>query len=61
MEEALTRTVDSMGKQSEQISVRLSELEKSVHVERESLREKINSNRQEFKRSEKRLKERTDE
>ena len=61
MEEALTRTLDSMGKQSEQISVRLSELEKSVQVERESLREKININRQEFKRSEKRLKERTDE
>ena len=39
----------------------MSELERAVHIERESLREEINSNRQEVGRSEKRLKERTDE
>ena len=40
----------------------MSELERAVHVERESLlREEINRNRQEVGRSEKRLKERTDE
>ena len=38
----------------------MSELEKAVHVERESMREEINRNRQEASRSEKRLKERTD-
>ena len=38
----------------------MNELERAVHVERESLREEINRNRQEFSRSEKRLKERTD-
>ena len=61
MEEALTRIMDSMGEQSEQMSKRMSELERAVHVERESLREEINHNRQEVSRSEKRLKERTDE
>ena len=35
--------------------------ERAVHVERENLREEINRNRQEDSRSEKRLKERTDE
>ena len=39
----------------------MSELEKAVHVERESLREEINRNRQEVSKSEKPLKERTDE
>ena len=39
----------------------MSELERAVHVERESLREETNRNRQEAGRSEKRLKERTDE
>ena len=39
----------------------MSELERSVHVERESLREEKTRNRQEVGRSEKRLKERTDE
>ena len=39
----------------------LEELERAVHIERESLREEINRNRQEVGRSEKRLKERTDE
>ena len=36
MEEALTRIGDSMGEQSEHMSIRMSELERSVHVERES-------------------------
>ena len=39
----------------------MSELERTVHVERESLREEINRSRQEVSRSEKRLKERKDE
>ena len=39
----------------------MSELERAVHVERESLLEEINRNRQEAGGSEKRLKERTDE
>ena len=45
------------------MSIRMGELERSVHIERESLREEINRNRhrQEVGRSEKRLKERTDE
>ena len=51
----------SIGEQNEQMSLRLSELERAVHVERESLREEINRNRQEVSRSEKRLKKRTDE
>ena len=42
MAEALTRIVDSMGEQSEQISKRTNQ-EKAVHVERESLREETNS------------------
>ena len=61
MEEALTRTVDSMGGQTEQMSIRMGELESAVHVERESLREEVNRNRQEVSRSENRMKERTDE
>ena len=60
-EEALTRVVDTMGGQIEQMSVRLSELEIAVLVERESLREEIIRNRQEVSRSEKRSKEMTDE
>ena len=43
------------------MSIRMSEQERAVHVERESLREEINRNRQEVGRSEKRLQERTDE
>ena len=43
------------------MSLRMSELERAAHIERESLREEINRNRQEVGRSEKRLKERTDE
>ena len=61
LEEALKNIVGSIGEQNEQMSIRMSELERAVHVERESLREEINRNRQEVGRSEKRLKERTDE
>ena len=43
------------------MSIRMSELERAVHIERESLREEINRNRQEVGRSKKRLKQRTDE
>ena len=43
------------------MSIRMSELERAGHFERESLREEINRNKQEASRSEKRLKERTDE
>ena len=59
--EALNNIVGSIGEQNEQMPIRMSELERAVHVERESLREEINRNRQEVGRSEKRLKERTDE
>ena len=60
IEEALTNIVDSIGEQNEQMTLRMSELERAVHFERESLREEINHNRQDINRSEKRLKERTD-
>ena len=61
IEEALTNIVGSIGEQNEQMSLRMSELERAVHVESENLREEINCNRQEVSRSEKRLKERTEE
>ena len=61
IEEALTNIVGSIGDQNEQISIRMSELERAVHVERESLLEEINPDRQEVSRREKRLKVRTDE
>ena len=61
LEEALNNIVDSLGEQNEQMSIRMSELERAVHIERESLREEINRNRQEVGGSEKRLKERTEE
>ena len=61
LEEALNNIVGSIGEKNEQMSIRMSELERAVHVERENLREEINRNRQEAGRSEKRLKERTDE
>ena len=61
LEEASNNIVGSLGEQNEQMSIRMSELERAVHIERESLREEINRNRQEVGRSEKRLKERTDE
>ena len=57
IEEALTNIVGSKGEQNEQVSFRMSELERAVHVEREILREEINRNRQEASRIEKRLKE----
>ena len=60
IEEALTNIVGSIGEQNEQKSLRMSELERAVYVERETLREEINRNRQEVSRSEKRMKERTD-
>ena len=56
LEEALNNIVGSIGEQNEQMSIRMSELERAVHIERESLREEINRNRQEIARSEKRLK-----
>ena len=61
IEEALNNIVGSIGEQNEQMSIKMSELERAVHFETESLREEINHNRQEIGRSEKRLKERTDE
>ena len=61
LEEALINIVDSLGEQNEQMSIRMSELERAVHIEREKLREEMNCIREEFGRSEKRLKERTDE
>ena len=51
IEEALTNIVDSIGEQNEKMSLRMRELEKAVHVGRESLREEINRNRQEVSRS----------
>ena len=59
LEEALNNIVGSLGEQNEHMSIRMSELERAVYVE--SLREEINRNRQGVDRSEKRLKERTDE
>ena len=61
VEDALNNVVSSIGEQNEQMSIIMSELERAVHVGRENLREEINRNRQEAGRSEKRLKERTDE
>ena len=61
IEEALNNIVGSTGEQNEQMSIRMSEQERAVYVERESLREEINRNRQEISSSEKRLKERTEE
>ena len=61
MEEALTRIVVSMGEQKVNLSIKISELERAVHVQRESLWEEINRSRQEVNRSENRLKENTDE
>ena len=56
LEEVLNNIVGSIGEQNEQMSIRMSELERAVHIERESLREEINRNRQKVGRSEKRLK-----
>ena len=60
IEEALNNIVGSIGERNEKMSIRMSELERAVHIERESLQEDIICNRQEVSRSEKRLKERTD-
>ena len=60
LEEALNNIVDSIGEQNEQMAIRMSELERAAHIERESLREEINRNRQEVGRRKKRLEERTD-
>ena len=57
IEEAMNNTVGSIGEQNEQTFIRMSELERAIHVERESLQEEIKRNRQEVGRSEKRLKE----
>ena len=56
IKEALTNIVGSLGEQNEQMSLRMRELERAVHIKRENLREEINRNRQEVSRSEKRLK-----
>ena len=40
LEEAINNIVDSLGEQNEQMSIRMSELERAVHIERDSLREK---------------------
>ena len=61
IDEALINIVGNIGEQNEQMSLRLSELKRAVHVDRVNLREAINRNRQEVSRSKKRLKERTDE
>ena len=61
IDEALTNIVGIIGEHIEQMTFRMSELERAIHVERENLREDIDHNRQEVSRSEKRLKERTDE
>ena len=61
IEEGLTNIAGSTGEQNEQMSLRMSELERTVHVEKKNLREEINRNKQEISRSEKRLEERTDE
>ena len=60
-EESLTRIVDSLGEHNEQMSIRMKELERAVHVDRESLREEINLKSLEVSKIEKRLKERTQE
>ena len=47
LEEALNNIMGSIREQNEQMSIRMSELERSVHVERESLQEEINRSKQE--------------
>ena len=41
LKNSLNNIVGSIGEQNEQMSIRMSELERAVHVERESLREKV--------------------
>ena len=55
MEEALTRIVDNMGEENEQMSIRMIELERAVQIQRESLQEEINRYRHEVSTSENRL------
>ena len=55
LEEALNNIMDSIGEQNEHMSIRMSKLERAVHIERESLREEINRNRQEVGRIKKTL------
>ena len=55
MEEALTRIVDNMGEENEQMSIRMIELERVVQIQRESLQEEINRYRHEVSTSENRL------
>ena len=55
LEEVLNNIVGSIAEQNEQMSLRMSELERALHIERESLREEINRNRQEVGRSKKTL------
>ena len=43
MEAVMTRTMDGMGKQNEQISIWMKEQERAVHIERECQREEINA------------------
>ena len=51
LEEALNNIVGSLGDTNmNKMSIRMSELERAVHIERESLREEINRNRQEVGR-----------
>ena len=57
LEEGLNNIVSSIGEQNEQMSLRMSELERAIHIEREIVREEINLNRQEVGRGEKRLKD----
>ena len=61
IEEVLTRIFDRMGELRYQISIRTNELERTAHVERESLREEIHRKKQEISQSEKHLKKRTDD
>ena len=42
---SLDQHSEQLGEQNEQMSIRMSELERAVHVEREILREKLNRNR----------------
>ena len=39
IEEALTKIVGSIGEQNEQMSLRMSDLERAIHVERENSRQ----------------------
>ena len=55
MEEALTRIVDNMGEENEQMSIRMIELERAVQIQRERLQEEINRYRHEVSTSENRL------